>query len=220
MRKLIFLLIFIVSISSLLFSQTKSVRSYKSGDCPECKKNEYVAMAEFSVGPGDYVHVPDPPCAGSHKSVLSVLIHSYANSKIPGISSYAGPILSNISSELGKTINTNIKGSFGKFSSDLTNPRANCRIIAVAIPKGSKYKRCMLYSYSLARKGSKKKLEWRNVKVGQDCEWSKFETEPRIEWTGNGGIVWTIYKNWSHNLTRGVRIEAFFIPPKDWAPPR
>jgi hypothetical protein len=212
MKKIVFLVFLITSISNFLLSQ--SIRSSKDENCPECKKNEYAAIAEYFVGPGDYVYVPDPPCAGSHKNVLSILIRSYADLKIPGISSYAGPILDKFSSKMGEAINTKIRSSFGKFSSYLTNPRANCRIIAVAIPSGSKYTGYRLYS--LARNGS----GWGNVKVGQDCEWSKFETEPRIEWTGNGGIVWTIYKNWSHNLTRGVRIEAFFIPPKDWAPPR
>lgn len=196
--------------------QSQEIRSKADGNCEECKDNEFAVSAVVEIGPGDYVYENDPSCGNDLNTGLQELIRLYANSQIPGISSYAGPILDGISTALGDTIKTNIHGSLGQWLSPLTNPHANCRIVAVIIPKGSQYK-----GYRLEMCSSEHNFDhWNKYGVGADCGWCKFATEPIVEWTPNGGIVYTTFKNWSHDRTRRAKITAYFLPPENWQPPR
>ena len=188
------------------------------GQCDGCSPQEAAASVEFEVGPGDYVYENDPGCDQDTNTAIQQLANAYANSQVPGISLFAGPILNNIGSELGNAIKRSVGGSLGEWAQWFTGQRtANCAVMALAMPKGSRYTG---YRYE-AREANG---AWQKCPTGQiDCPigWSAFRAAPAITWTGNGGVATSTFKNWSGDRTRFARFSVFFVPPDNsWARPR
>jgi hypothetical protein len=180
-------------------------------DCPGCKSGEYGATAVQSVGHGDYVYEADPSCSSDMNQQMAALGEAYATSQ--GAAAYAGPIYGAIATAAGQVVKDHIYGSVGQFLSQWTNPSANCQLIAVAIPRKAKY-----VGYRLEAKEAGEGT-WHPCAVNGGCleGWCKFTQEPY----NNNGVVATIFKNWSHNRERNIRLTAYFVPEDNsWAPPR
>ena len=108
-----------------------------AGQCGSCQANEASASVTYVVGPGDYVYENDPGCGSDTNTAINQLVQAYANSQVPGIKLFAGPFLTNVSSELANAIKQNVGGSLGNWLQVFTGQRtANCAVMAVAIPAG------------------------------------------------------------------------------------
>jgi hypothetical protein len=204
----------------LILSMTVSAfgQATAAGQCDSCQANEASATIAYIVGPGDYVYENDPGCDSDTNTAINKLVQAYANSQVPGISLFAGPFLSDVSSQLGNAIKQNVGGSLGDWLQVFTGQRtANCAVMAVAMPAGSKYTG---YRYEARETGG----GWQKCPTGNtDCPigWSAYRESPTIRWTDNGGLAVTTFKNWSGDRTREARFTVYFVPPTNtWAPPR
>jgi hypothetical protein len=203
----------IVALAMPVFGQATA-----AGQCEWCQANEASATVTYVVGPGDYVYQNDPGCDSDTNTAINQLVQAYANSQVPGISLFAGPFLTDGSSQLGNAIKQNVGGSLGDWLQVFTGQRtANCAVMAVAMPAGSQY---TAYRYEAREAGG----GWQKCPTGTaDCPigWSACREPPNVRWTNNGGIAVTTFKNWSGDRTREARFTVYFVPPTNtWAPPR
>jgi hypothetical protein len=186
-----------------------------SGDSSQ---KEQTRSTEAVVGPGEYAYKNDPQCDPATNTQIDQIVKAYADSQVPGISYFAGDFLRNVSTQLGSTIKQNIRGTVGELLQPFVGDSvANCAVLTIAIPKGSKYT-----GYRLEARESGG--QWQQCPTGMaDCPigWAAFREEPDATRGNHGGIIFvSTFKNWSHDRTREGRLTIFFVPPELWAPPR
>jgi len=211
MRTRIQVAVLFVATSGAVLPRVATAQVVTGPSCPSCQPGEYAAIQTQTVGHGDYVYETDPSCNGNMNDQMARLGAAYAASQ--GADDYAGPIYGAIATGAGKLIRDNIYGSVGQFLSQWTNPTANCQIVAVAIPRKARYTGYRVEAKESGEGG------WHKCDVNGGCleGWCKFSQEPY----NDSGVVATVFKNWSHNRDRDVRITAFFVPESGvWAPPR
>ena len=197
-------------VSGFAFAQRSATSCAKDHNCPECQPRECMVSVEQFVGPGDYVYEADPACAGDMDSKARNLVAALAESQLPGISTYAGPLIDAATGEALHWIKSNIQGSAGEFLSQYTNPRANCQIVGLVIPK-----RAQVTGYKVFARDNYKDEK---CAIGNDCAggWCKWTHDPETIETGSAKFVYSTFKNWSHDRERAAKLVIFFVPPDNW----
>jgi len=96
--------------------------SAEAGNCPKCKPGEFATTANKLVGPGDYVYVEDPACAGDVSGDVKKLGRAAADGALPGLSQAAGPLVDQASLAAAKYIGNQAHGTIDQLLSKYTNP--------------------------------------------------------------------------------------------------
>src|SRR5690348_687863 len=133
MRPLLLLLAAMI-LSSAAFAQATAI-----GQCDGCKPNEASAYVEYEIGPGEYARINDPGCDENTDSAIHQRVQAYAELQVPGVAQFAGPVIKDVGTQIGRTLRANIGGSLGDLIQTFSPATANCAAMAVAMPKSAKY---------------------------------------------------------------------------------
>lgn len=206
-----------LTITAELFAQGSGLTCAKDNNCPECKPGECRLWVEQAVGPGDYVYEGDPACAQDTKGQVSAMMRMLADSNVPGLSTYAGPLLDAVSGKIQVFIKDNVRGDIGKFLSAYTNPAANCQVVSLIVPDNS-----TPTGYEMWARDAHTSPGGEKCAVGQDCAggWCKWTHFPITVAQGDVKLVYSTFKNWSDDRVRGAKLIVYFKPAADWIPPR
>jgi hypothetical protein len=215
-RRATYLLIVVIAWMSIatVASGSDNTACAKDGDCPSCKPGECKVWVEQKVGPGDYVYTGDPACAQDMNSQAKQLVRALADSQIPGISIWAGPLIDSATGQLQTFIKDNVRGTIGNILSPYTDPRANCQIVALVVPYSSE-----VTGYEVWARDAHANEK---CTVGQDCAggWCKWTQPPVTVEQGDTKLIYSTFKNWSDDRERGAKLIIYFKPGKDWIQPR
>lgn len=193
----------------------RNVVCAKDGNCPRCQPGECMVWTEQVVSNSDYVYTENPSCDGNMDERVQQLVHSLADSQVPGISEYAGPLIDSATNTIVSWIKDNIGGTAGELLSPYTNPHASCAIVGVIVPKNAEVTGYSVYARHKSDPAEK-------CSPGNDCDkgWCQWTHDPITINSGSAKFVYSTFKNWSDTWQRGAKLEVFFKPPADWIPQR
>lgn len=173
-------------------------------NCPKCQPGENVVTATQLVPHGDYVYVPNPPCAQQLPQTANELNKRIAEFAGPAIADFAGPVTSLVNGD-AKRLGFIEKALGGE-------PTAQCQLICVVYPRESKV-------LSVTLSAGEENQPVKECSLDRDCDigWSKW-LAPFSSQTQSSALTCSVFMNWSHNRTRTASLSVFFKPRDGWKP--
>lgn len=184
-----------------VFSHTSTAQLAKHGEpeCDSCKSGEYLQTVFDSVPPGMYVYVDDPPCLDGTGTTSGVSARISSSNKSDSEKA-AGAVLP-VANALG--IGGDVKKILMDFAGANEKQYARCSAVCGAMPKGATLTAIRLYVESWNAPG-----QLNQCQPGSQCTGSGFSRA--FPHTVSDQAVCVVVSNWSHNLTRKVKLQYWF----------
>lgn len=167
---------------------------------------DWVVTATQDVPHGDYVYVPNPPCAQDMAHLVQTLNNRLQEFAGPAISQFAGPLASVSKGNSGSAVERllHIQGN---------EPRAQCTLICAVYPNDAIVEKLELWAGEQNRAVSRCSLD-KNSEFPCEIGWSKW-LKPVVQ-NGRSGIACGIFMNWSHDRNRTASMTVAFKPGHGW----
>jgi hypothetical protein len=159
-----------------------------SGEC-------VVASGRVDIPHGVYVNVHNLPRGGDTSEFVKGLANVLKAGVGKGLSSYLGPLAPIVADALGNEATKYIDGRI--------DPRASCQVVAVKLPAGAKVVRATFWDWW--------QNGWHEKTDGAFFEYGKWEPYAVTEGPA-GPVLWSVVKNWSHDINRPVTIHVIYEP--------
>lgn len=168
--------------------------------------NKWVITATQTVPHGDYVYVPNPPCAQSTTRLVQNLDSRMTDFAGPLISQFAGPLQS-LTKGQGESSIDRLLGREGG------EPSAQCQLVCAVYPTDATIVDVELWA------GEQNQPVDQCV-LGSDCRigWSRW-LQPINVAGKSSAVMCGIFMNWSHNRDRTASMTISFKPREGWKPP-
>ncbi|MEE8367773.1 MAG: hypothetical protein V3S30_05605 [Thermoanaerobaculia bacterium] len=186
-----------------------ALRSNQQQTCPECKSYEWAASSEQVTGVGS----ADATCPDSFQAAAHQAMNFLATSVNLELLSFAGPVADGTQNDAALLLEPEKLVAFESLQGDDWNPLASCRVVAVVLPKASRF---VGFRYEAVDGGSSGTcLPATECEIGQSY------------WTGHAEvlrgrsatIVYGFFVNQSRERRRRARLTAYFAPnSSEWVP--
>jgi hypothetical protein len=185
--------------------------SAAAGDCPKCNAGEFSTTAEKLVARADYVYVENPPCSSDVNADVTKLGWVLEDAALPGLSDAAGPLVDHASADAAKFIGAETRGAVGELLSKYANPRAQCELVCVVIPKDATVR---AYSFMAGDgdRGVGKCENDSNGWIGCSVGYSKWD-EPREVRNEETHVTCATFMNWSRDRARRASMTVYYTTP-------
>jgi hypothetical protein len=168
---------------------------------------DWLITTTQDVPHGDYVYVPNPPCAQNTTELVQRLNDRLQQFAGPAISQFAGPVSSVTKGDSGSAVERLLRLP-GK------EPRAQCQLVCAVYPKDAKVENIDLWAGEQNQPVSKCSLD-KNGEFPCEIGWSKW-LKPVVVQQGHSGLACGVFMNWSHDRNRTASMTVVFKPRPGW----
>jgi hypothetical protein len=187
------------------------LRSSRGKDCPECRNNEWAISSEQVTGIGRAdASCPEDLKASAHRA-LSFLASS-VNLELMSVAGTAGD---GTLHDAVRLMEPEKQETFRSLQGEYWNPLASCRIVAVVLPKASRFVGFRYDAFDVGSRGAC--LPSNACDIGQ----SHWTDHPTILRGPSATVVYGFFVNQSAEHRRRARLTAYFAPnSSEWVPPK
>jgi len=169
--------------------------------------DDWVVTTTEEVSHGDYVYVPNPPCAQNVSELVHGLNERLQQFAGPAISQFAGPLAAVAKGDSGSAADRLLHAK-GK------EPSAQCKLICAVYPKDAKVKDVEVWAGEQDQPVRKCSLD-SNGEFPCEVGWSKW-LRPVLVQQGQSAVACGMFMNWSHNRNRTASMTVTFRPSPGW----
>ncbi|MCF1474622.1 hypothetical protein FS763_22140 [Agrobacterium vitis] len=180
--------------------------------------NMWALEVEQEVPHGAYVQVSDPGCMNDATSQTADFINKAITASAPSLIMASGHISKLVGSQLDKFM-ANHGGEISKRFSPYVKNGAMCAPIVAVIPVDATF---LGFRYFATDDNNGKIWDGKGCDLNKDCpiQWGKFPSTPTVQKNAAMQIVTTVFRNWSHDRTRYVKVIFFYSLPQGAVAPQ